>query len=330
MASGRSDRAAASRTREWEHCEPRSGEAPWSTAVSVASMACRSHVDAWMAYVKMDGGVAVDDVFFCWRRGRELEEYDCAQTSTESRRAARGSSTDLVGVSLCLSPRVPRWQSKWAGPRLPLWFRFRSQSRSQSRSQFRSWFRSQSAGPTSPQPIITHRRAISFCRLSPPVILRHCPSHLLKCSVLTSPILFFLISILLTRHGEATGITGALVRTPKTNASSSIARSRLPRCYRLGTLRPAPSLAPRPPAAPAVVVQVQPLASPQGGTVGRMMATPVPVLCTMSCVRQHAGAIFASCLREHVVCRRVAVQCSEVAHAPSHTTPDATCPHLSS
>lgn len=62
----------------------------------------------------MDGGVVVE--MFCWRRGRELEEYDCAQTSTESRRITGGQLYESGRRLLVPESQIQRGQLKWAGP----------------------------------------------------------------------------------------------------------------------------------------------------------------------------------------------------------------------
>lgn len=167
---------------------------------------------------------------FCWRPGRELEEYDCAQTSTESRRLARGSSTDMVGVSLCLSPRIPRWQLKWAGPACPL-----VQALVQVLVQV----------PVHGPPRLTHRPSPTrgpFLFADFPLPSSSATVHL-SCSVLTSPI-FHLPNAPCRSHGQHRGSSHA--RRHK-QPLVPIFRSCLLRCHRLGTLRSAPSPAPRPP-----------------------------------------------------------------------------------
>lgn len=172
MASGRSDCAVTSRLERGRHAAGR----------RLGQRQCQWH--RWQAGPRrcMDG-IPVERWwgrrrrgFSCWRRGRELEEYDCAQTSTERRRVARGSSTNMVGVSLCLTPRIPTWQLEMGWPRLP------SGSGLQSRSQFRSQTTAHLTSPTDPSPT---RGPFLFADVTPPVIIRHSPSSYLLSAHLT-------------------------------------------------------------------------------------------------------------------------------------------------
>lgn len=248
MASGRSDCAVASRLERG---------VPWSTAVSVASMAGRStSMHGWHTCTRrlMVGSPSRCPFFFLFfllaaRSGVGRIRLCVHRQSTESRRVARGSSTNMVGVSLCLSPRIPRWQLQWTGPAC-------------------LWGSVPGSGPSRPtahltSPINHHPPAGHFFLQDFPLPSSSATAHHLTCSVLQcsllSPSLIFL-----TPHDEATGSTGAFT-TKTTPLFLSLSLSRLCfsyqsaglvflRCHHLGTLRPAPSLAPRAPAAPAVVV----------------------------------------------------------------------------
>lgn len=197
MASGRSDCAVASRLERG---------VPWSTAVSVASMAGRStSMHGWHTCTCkwMVGSPSMCPSFFfsCWRRGRELEEYDCVCTDKYRKQTGRQGELYQYGRRLLVpESQNPKMAIAMAWPRLPL--------------GFSSWFRSQSTdGP----PHLTHQSSPTcgpflFAGLSPPVILRHGPSSYLLTALNPS-------FIFLTPHDEATGSTGAF--TPETTSLST-------------------------------------------------------------------------------------------------------------
>lgn len=298
-----------------------SQRAAWSTAVSVASMAGRpTSMHGWHTYgAQRGGGVAVE---VSCPAGGEVGSWENTTVHRQVPKAdeSPGGALPIWQPSPCAwEPEVPTRQLQWAGPRLPL-------ARAQVQVQVRVLAHQVPIPVPVPRPTLphlTHRPPADhfFLQTSPPVILRHCPSRLpgARLARLWFP---WREPWWKPRHRSRshTPKTTRIIHTLLSAARPSHSQSPSMPPPRLLAIRPLTR--PSPPAAPAAV---GPAARPPRTRRHQRRATPV--LCTMSCARQLACAIFLRHLRTHVRvhcslppgCR--ALLCSEVAHARSHTTP---------
>lgn len=156
---------------------------------SVSGINDRSvHVDAWIVCM-------VGSPSRCFVGGEvgSWKNTTVHRQSAQRRRLARGSSTNMVGVSLCLSSQGPKMAIEMGGPRLSLWFR------SQSTAHLTS--------PVAHHPLSTRGPLLFADFLSPPAILRHCLPRYLTCSLPTAH-LTHPSFILLARHVEVTAAKG--------------------------------------------------------------------------------------------------------------------------
>lgn len=281
MASGRSDCAVASRLERG---------VPWSTAVSVASMAGRStSMHGWHTSTCrwMVGSPPMCPFFFffsCWRRGRELEEYDCVCTDKYRKQTGRQGELYQYGRRLLVpESQNPKMAIAIAWPRLPL--------------GFSSWFRSQSTdGP----PHLTHQSPLTcgpflFAGLSPPVILRHGPSSYLltaQCSHLNQSLIF------LTPHDEATGRRAARGHShPRQHLSRHLSLSLFLLLLSVG------SRSCLPPMSPSRHLATRPLTRPSGPR-GTCSSSPGPAARLPRRQRREEMATWYSCAVYHVMCAR--------------------------
>lgn len=201
--------------------------------------------------------------------------------SAQRRRLARGSSTNMVGVSLCLSSQGPKMAIEMGGPRLSLWFR------SQSTAHLTS--------PVAHHPLSTRGPLLFADFLSPPAILRHCLPRYLTCSLPTAHLTHPSFT-LLARHVEVTAAKGH--SHPRQRKNKRYFHPLAPCSCQLSGLvssaprDPPPSTAPRPHLPPSLSGACRSSLGPAARLPRRRrrekLATPVQ--CTMSCVRQQALA----------------------------------------